>query len=97
MPNISILLHRYLFTNNTIAYPITVETETEIPEVLNEKAVEITDRISNKLTGKDFSVKESLSVKRQVERLIKQATDIENLAQAYLGWYVNIIIYIYLF
>jgi FKBP12-rapamycin complex-associated protein len=58
----------------------------EIQEVLNEKAVEIIQRISNKLTGKDFSPKETLGVTSQVQRLIKQATDIENLAQCYTGW-----------
>lgn len=57
----------------------------EVPEVLKDKAIFITTRISNKLTGKDFS-KEILDVKQQVERLIKQATNTENLCQAYMGW-----------
>jgi len=69
-----------------VAKSLPDETETEIPEVLNEKALAITVRISNKLTGKDFSPKETLNVQQQVERLIKQATDIENLCQSYLGW-----------
>jgi serine/threonine-protein kinase mTOR len=60
--------------------------ETEMPEMLNEKAVNIINRISNKLTGKDFSPKETLSVPLQVNRLIKQATHPENLASAYIGW-----------
>jgi len=51
-----------------------------------KKVLAITERISNKLTGKDFSPKETLDVNQQVQRLIKQATDIENLCQSYLGW-----------
>jgi FKBP12-rapamycin complex-associated protein len=54
---------------------------------LNERAITIIDRISNKLTGKDFSPRQTLDVQQQVQRLIKQATDVENLAQAYIGWY----------
>lgn len=63
------------------------DAESEITEVLNDKALSITARILNKLTGKDFSPKESLNVEQQVDRLIKQATSIENLCQCYLGWY----------
>ncbi len=60
--------------------------ENEIPEVLNEKAISIINRISNKLTGRDFSPKQTLDVQQQVQKLIKQATDVENLCQGYLGW-----------
>jgi len=42
------------------------EQESQITEVLNQKAVEITSRISNKLTGKDFSKEQSLDTKKQV-------------------------------
>lgn len=62
-----------------------VEKE-EIPEVLDEKALTIVNRISNKLSGKDFAPNERLDVPQQVQRLIKEATDIENLSQCYLGW-----------
>ena len=61
------------------------DAESEIPEMLNEKAFKIITRISNKLTGRDFS-QEPLDVQQQVQKLIKQATDIENLCQGYLGW-----------
>jgi len=54
-------------------------------EVLNEKAISVINRISNKLTGKDF-VGETLNVPDQVHRLIKQATSHENLCQCYIGW-----------
>jgi len=53
---------------------------------LNTKAVAITKRINNKLTGRDFSPKATLDVTQQVDLLIKQATDVANLSQCYLGW-----------
>jgi phosphatidylinositol kinase/protein kinase (PI-3 family) len=62
------------------------EAEAELPEVMNERAVAITKRIHNKLTGRDFSPKKSLDVAQQVDLLIKQATDIANLSHCYLGW-----------
>eukprot|EP01017_Pseudomicrothorax_dubius_P008321 TRINITY_DN12727_c0_g5_i2.p1 TRINITY_DN12727_c0_g5~~TRINITY_DN12727_c0_g5_i2.p1 ORF type:complete len:329 (-),score=90.43 TRINITY_DN12727_c0_g5_i2:44-1030(-) len=56
------------------------------PERLNQKALEVIDRIKKKLVGRDFVETESLSVENQVDRLIKQATSIENISQAYIGW-----------
>lgn len=55
-------------------------------EQLNERAITIIARISNKLTGRDFSPNEELKVAVQVDRLITQATNQEHLAQAYVGW-----------
>ncbi|XP_065011249.1 serine/threonine-protein kinase TOR [Musa acuminata AAA Group] len=83
-------------------------------EVLNERAVVVMARMSNKLTGRDFTsgssvsgagssiqhapetsnlisgdareVDHGLSVKYQVDKLIKQATSHENLCQNYVGW-----------
>ena len=49
------------------------------------KALSVTRRVVDKLTGKDFG-NEELSVEEQVERLILQATSNENLAQSYQGW-----------
>ena len=51
----------------------------------NNKALSVTRRVIDKLTGKDFGPEE-LSVEEQVDRLIQQATSIENIAQAYQGW-----------
>jgi FKBP12-rapamycin complex-associated protein len=56
-------------------------------EQLNERALTVVDRISKKLTGRDFSqpyekTPQSLSVPDQVDRLITQATSIENLCQS---------------
>ena len=39
-------------------------------------------------TGRDFNPEVSLSVPNQVEKLISQATNLENLCQCFSGWYV---------
>lgn len=61
--------------------------------MLNEKAVEVMQRMSNKLTGRDFAPEgtqpadvETLSVNTQVQRLIDAATLPENLSASYIGW-----------
>lgn len=56
------------------------------PEALNKKAIQIINRVRDKLTGRDFSHDETLDVPTQVELLIKQATSHENLCQCYIGW-----------
>ena len=60
--------------------------EGEMTELLNEKAIEVLDRILQKLTGNDFVDSKELSVHEQVDRLIKEARSIKNLAQSYIGW-----------
>jgi len=55
-------------------------------EHLNERAVAISPRVQNKLTGKDFDTETRLTVQAQVQHLIKQATSHENLCQCYIGW-----------
>jgi FKBP12-rapamycin complex-associated protein len=59
-------------------------------EALNDRAVTVMKRMSDKLTGRDFLPEgysgENDSVKRQVRRLIDQATSHENLCQSYIGW-----------
>lgn len=56
------------------------------PEALNKKALQIINRVRDKLTGRDFSHEEALTVQRQVDLLIQQATNNENLCQCYIGW-----------
>jgi len=51
-----------------------------------ERAVAIVQRMSQKLSGRDFDPRRVLTVAEQVERLIQQATNSENLAPAYVGW-----------
>lgn len=58
-------------------------------EALNKKALAIITRVRDKLTARDFSHEETLSVQRQVDLLIQQATNNENLCQCYIGWYVE--------
>jgi hypothetical protein len=67
------------------------EGEVGMPEVLNERALQVINRVSKKLTGRDFS-NETLDVPAQVQRLIDQATSHENLCQCYIGWYVACLI-----
>ena len=61
-------------------------------EVLNERAVAVMKRMSDKLVGRDYVVEgvnpptESDSVQVQVQRLISQAISHENLCQSYIGW-----------
>jgi hypothetical protein len=62
-------------------------------EALNEKAVKVIRRVQDKLTGTDFPDRaehgEPLDVVDQVQRLIVQATSVENLCQLFIGWYVQ--------
>lgn len=60
--------------------------EAEMTEQLNKKAVEVLERVVQKLTGNDFSDANELSVPEQVDRLIKEARSVKNLAQSYIGW-----------
>jgi len=61
------------------------EGEVGMPEALNERALSVINRVSKKLTGRDFG-NETLDVPSQVQRLIDQATSHENLCQCYIGW-----------
>lgn len=56
------------------------------PEALNARAVAVIQRVQNKLTGRDFRPNQVLDVPLQVQRLIVQATSLENLCQCYIGW-----------
>jgi FKBP12-rapamycin complex-associated protein len=59
----------------------------EAKEVQNQRALEVLDRVKDKLTGNDFGGgKEELSVDKQVDKLIHEATNLENLCQHYIGW-----------
>ncbi|KAL2912121.1 phosphatidylinositol kinase-related protein kinase tor1 [Polyrhizophydium stewartii] len=56
------------------------------PEVLNSRALAIVNRISSKLVGRDFKPTVTLDVPLQVQKLILQATSLENLSQCFVGW-----------
>ncbi|CAH2984222.1 unnamed protein product [Chilo suppressalis] len=54
---------------------------------LNKRALAIVNRVRDKLTGRDFPhIDENVTVQKQVELLIQQATSNENLCQCYIGW-----------
>ena len=55
-------------------------------EKLNQTAQFVMERIRNKLNGKEFSPHQAMDIQSQVDKLIKQATSDENLAQCYIGW-----------
>lgn len=55
-------------------------------ESQNARAVEVLDRVQQKLTGRDFKANEELDVISQVNKLIMEATKLENLCQHYIGW-----------
>ncbi|KAI0078720.1 phosphatidylinositol 3-kinase [Panus rudis PR-1116 ss-1] len=58
----------------------------EDQEVRNERALFVYNRVQQKLTGRDFNPDVSLKVPQQVDKLILQATSIENLCQCFSGW-----------
>lgn len=60
--------------------------ESSQTETTNKKALAIVTRVKEKLTCRDFAHEENLTVKRQVDLLIQQATSNENLCQCYIGW-----------
>lgn len=55
------------------------------PEMVNAGALDVINRVSNKLSGRDFASL-GLDVPSQVSRLIEEASAVENLCQAYVGW-----------
>ncbi|XP_066917109.1 serine/threonine-protein kinase mTOR-like, partial [Clytia hemisphaerica] len=56
------------------------------PEAVNKRALQIVNRVRDKLTGRDFNKDEAIDVDTQVDLLIQQATSHANLCQAYIGW-----------
>ena len=55
-------------------------------DVITKAAEFALNRIRNKLNGTEFQNYEPMDVKNQVDKLIKQATSDENLANCYIGW-----------
>ncbi|SCZ93158.1 BZ3500_MvSof-1268-A1-R1_Chr6-2g08497 [Microbotryum saponariae] len=53
---------------------------------INTRAVQVVERVQQKLTGRDFKATVVLSVNDQVDKLIAQATSLENLSQCFIGW-----------
>lgn len=55
-------------------------------DMRNRRALEVVRRIQNKLTGRDFNPNVSLDVPEQIQKLIVEATSLENLCVAFIGW-----------
>ncbi|VEU23256.1 DEKNAAC104384 [Brettanomyces naardenensis] len=55
-------------------------------EIRNARAAFVLNRINDKLIGNDFKRFKGLDVPTQVDKLIQQATSVENLCQHYIGW-----------
>ena len=54
--------------------------------VFEKKGEEIIERIEDKLSGRDWSKDKVFTPEQHVERLIKEATDSQNLARMFVGW-----------
>jgi FKBP12-rapamycin complex-associated protein len=62
------------------------EIDPEVAETQNERAVQVLSRVKEKLTGHDFRPDEELTCILQVDKLLNEATKLENLCQHYIGW-----------
>jgi FKBP12-rapamycin complex-associated protein len=85
------VLHRGLTheLSRTMSQEMMMGDDEPMQENLNARALEVINRIQAKLTGRDFARDEEgedLTVAEQVDRLIKEATSVENLCQLFNGW-----------
>lgn len=55
-------------------------------EIRNARAMLVLKRITDKLIGNDIKRFHELDVPEQVDKLMQQATSVENLCQHYIGW-----------
>lgn len=60
--------------------------DADAAESQNERAVQVLNRVKEKLTGHDFKPDEELTYTLQVDKLLIEATKLENLCQHYIGW-----------
>ncbi|KAH8157738.1 hypothetical protein CIB48_g10508 [Xylaria polymorpha] len=72
-------------TNSSLINGV-AQLDGEAAEIQNARALEVLDRVNQKLTGRDFKSNEELEVVQQVNKLILEATKLENLCQHYIGW-----------
>ncbi|PQE20970.1 hypothetical protein CJF30_00002302 [Rutstroemia sp. NJR-2017a BBW] len=63
-----------------------INENTEAQESQNDRAVQVLMRVKEKLTGRDFKPDDELSYIVQVDKLLIEATKLENLCQHYIGW-----------
>lgn len=62
------------------------QRENELVEKVNTNAEQVLFKIENKIMGRDLQNTESVSIKKQVDVLIKAATNENNLAVMFHGW-----------
>lgn len=60
--------------------------ENEMIEKVNTSAEQVLFKIENKIVGRDLQTTESISIKKQVDVLIKAATNENHLAVMFHGW-----------
>jgi len=60
--------------------------DADVTETQNERALQVLNRVKEKLTGHDFRPEEELTYILQVDKLLNEATKLENLCQHYIGW-----------
>ncbi len=58
----------------------------EAREAQNARALQVLGRVREKLTGHDFKPTEELNLSDQVDKLLAQATSVENICQHWIGW-----------
>jgi FKBP12-rapamycin complex-associated protein len=71
---------------NSTAQGGPVNVEGDMQETQNERAMQVLNRVKEKLTGHDFKRDEELTYIVQVDKLLVEATKLENLCQHYIGW-----------
>ncbi|CAD6506377.1 BgTH12-07303 [Blumeria graminis f. sp. triticale] len=60
--------------------------DTDVQETQNARAMQVLHRVKEKLSGTDFKAEEELNYINQVDKLLNEATKLENLCQHYIGW-----------
>ena len=81
----SFIVSQSVRKDRSLAQGLGKDGENVPSETINQRALAVINRVRGKLDGRDFG-DETLAVPDQVDRLIVQATSIENLSQLYIGW-----------
>lgn len=67
-----------------------LDTQEAVPpearEAQNARALQVLARVKEKLTGRDFKHSDELNISDQVDKLLAQATNVENICQHWIGW-----------
>lgn len=82
MPNPNELCRKGLISQDEV-HKMELDQERKLK---NARASLVLRRINDKLSGNDIPHLSNLNVPEQVDKLIQQATSIENLCQHYIGW-----------